>query len=210
MNNEVIGYRALRRLIGLVGFFLPAALAVGNQIFAPGHLAPSISDYYYTSMRNVLVIALGGIGFFLWTYKGYEKDYIPARLAGLFAIGVALCPTVPAHPDHFNNVVGIFHGIFAGLLFVTMTYMSGFLFTKSDKAPSSRTRKKRQRNVVYIVCACIMGGALLAIYPVTHTAALARFYPMFFLESVTIMAFGFSWLTKGQAIPMLRDKEKAR
>jgi hypothetical protein len=199
-NNEVIGYRALRKLIGLVGFFLPAILVAGKQILAPGPWPGSISDYYYTPMRDELVGALVGIGFFLFTYRGYDRDWIPIRLGGIFSIGVAVCPTIPTNPSHFNNIIGIFHGVFASLFFITLASVAMFLFTKSDKASSQRTRRKRQRNTIYVVCAVIMGVSLVLIPITLHLPVLTRYHPVFWLESSAIMAFGFSWLVKGQAI----------
>lgn len=196
----LIDYLTLRKLIGYIALGLPFSLMIGAAITQPGPLPASISDYFYTSMGRVLVGALCAIGVFLTTYRGYGAgDFLAMKIMAVAAIGVAWCPTIPANPSHSDNVVGIFHGIFAATMFVTMTVTCLFLFTRSSKAPSSRPKRKRQRNTVYRVCGILMAVLLIAIYPLTHMAALVRYLPMFCLESAIIMTFGFAWSVKGQA-----------
>jgi drug/metabolite transporter superfamily protein YnfA len=61
-----------------------------------------------------------------------------------------------------------------------------------------------KRNKVYAACgytmlACI---ALVAVLKVDTTLGreLAEYTPVFWLESIAILAFGLSWATKGEAI----------
>src|ERR671933_275348 len=93
-DDVVISYLNLRRAIGLLGMGLPLVLVLGKLLGDGGGLLESISDYYYSSMRNVFVGTLWAIGIFLFSYRGYErKDDIAGTLACLAAIGVALFPT---------------------------------------------------------------------------------------------------------------------
>jgi hypothetical protein len=64
-------------------------------------------------------------------------------------------------------------------------------------------RQKRKRNVVYYVCGGLMTASLLTI--IVYMWFLERQYPdlkdlnpVFWLESVVMVSFGISWLTKGQ------------
>jgi hypothetical protein len=200
---QVIDYLSLRKLIGFIGFFLPSALVTFQKIAAPGSMAPSISDYYYTPSRNILVGALCAVGVFLLTYRGYDKDYIWMRLACFWAIGVAMFPTVPVNPSTFNNIIGIFHGIFATLMFSTLTYVCLFLFTKSDKPKIWRTIAKERDNVVYKVCGIMMATSMILIPLALNLKFLKPYHPMFWLETIIVMAFGFSWLVKGKAMTFL-------
>ena len=92
----LIDYLTLRKLVGYIGLCLPFALIIGKAVLAPGPLPPSISDYYFSVMRDVLVGALCAIGVFLITYRGYGGDFIPMKIMAAGAIGVAWFPTVPA------------------------------------------------------------------------------------------------------------------
>lgn len=59
-------------------------LLVSNVI-----LQGSVSGYYYTGVRDVLVGSLCAIGVFLFSYSGYDDwDKWLTNAAGLFAIGV--------------------------------------------------------------------------------------------------------------------------
>ncbi|MDD5700445.1 MAG: hypothetical protein PHU23_00220 [Dehalococcoidales bacterium] len=202
---NMIGYLALRRLIGIVGLVFPFAMLICQKIQNPLLPLPgSISAYYYATdlTRSILVGALCAIGVFLSTYRGYDQDYIPVRLAAIFAVGVAFFPTVPIHPSGFNNLIGYFHGVFAALMFLTLAYISLFLFTKSSGIWLSR--RKRARNLVYRTCGIIMVVAMVLIYPLTHWCKPIEFlHPMFWLETIIVVSFGVSWLVKGETL--LRD-----
>ena len=51
-NDLVLSFLRVRRAIGLLGFFLPAALIAYGLAFGGGIL-PSMSDYYYSPMREI-------------------------------------------------------------------------------------------------------------------------------------------------------------
>jgi hypothetical protein len=53
-------YMSLRRMVGWIGTLLPATLIAGNTIFART-LPDSMSDYYYTPMRNILIAGLSAL-----------------------------------------------------------------------------------------------------------------------------------------------------
>src|SRR6266852_8308761 len=83
-DSLVLSYLGLRKAVGIIGFALPFVLAIAG----PG-IQGSISCYYYTDMRNVLVGSLCAIGVFLMSTRGYDlRDEIAGRLACVFAIGV--------------------------------------------------------------------------------------------------------------------------
>lgn len=217
----LIDYLSLRKLIGYIALGLPFALMIGEAVVHPGPLPASVSDYFYTSMGRVLVGALCFIGGFLITYRGYGAgDFVAMKIMAAAAIGVAWFPTIPAHPSASDNLVGIFHGVFAATMFVTMTITSLFLFTKTvseirvpmnppgtygwdhnkEHIRAQMAKRKRQRNGAYRVCGIVMAIALVLVPILTHVKAIAPAHPMFWLETVCIVAFGVSWLIKGQAV----------
>ena len=214
----VISYLGLRKAIGILGVALPFvlpfgqillhALGIQSSLHTPV-IANSVSSYYYTDMRNIFVGSMCAIGVFLMSYRGYDwRDKFAGRIAFVCALGVALFPTRPlpvATPD--EKLIGGVHLTFAALLFLTLAYVSLMLFTETDpnKTP---TRQKLQRNVVYrvsgyIMLACIALIAVAALPPIK--AMVEQLAPRFWLEAIAIVAFGVSWLTKGEAI--LKDQE---
>ena len=200
----VISYLRLRKAVGIIGIALPFVLAFGKILLDGPGIQSSVSSYYYTVMRDVFVGSLCAIAVFLLSYRGYErKDDIAGDLACVFAIGVALFPVAPdMNPTPRDKVVGGLHLLFAASFFLTLAFFSLALFRKTD--PTKRpTRKKLQRNVVYTICgytilACIALIAIVTLLP--SDTPVKRLAPVFWLESIAVVAFGISWLTKGEAI----------
>ena len=211
MNNKittnerlVLTYYHLRKIIGVIAISLPFILLFGNLLFFNHYgIESSISHYYYTDMRNVFVGILFAFGVFLFSYKGHErKDDIAGDLACLFAVGVALFPTTPT--ETATTITGYIHVTCAALFFLTLSYFSLFLFTKTDpnKTPSPQ---KYIRNRVYRACGIIMLACmvLVVIYyqlPDSSKMFLAYYKPVFTLETLMVVAFGISWFTKGRGL----------
>jgi hypothetical protein len=203
-SRLVISYLTLRRAIGVIGSSLPFVLVVGKGLLGSWAIQPSISSYYYTGMRNVFVGALCATGVFLLSYRGYDRaDSIASNLAGVFVVGVALLPTAPAvGATPAQTLVSHVHLTLASAYFLTLAYFSLVLFRKTNPAKQMTARKK-QRNVVYTICGytilvCI---ALIAVcFSFFAHSALQSAQPVFWLESAAVLAFGISWLTKGEAI----------
>src|SRR6476661_1899664 len=87
-----VSYLNLRLCIGVLGIALPFILRIGSAIFPPDPY--SVSAYYYSAMRNILVASLCVLGIFLLTYRGYNKlDSRITNVCGAATIGVALFPT---------------------------------------------------------------------------------------------------------------------
>jgi hypothetical protein len=92
-SSLVLSYLGLRKAVGMIGIGLPVVLVLGKVLFDGAGIEPSISNYYYTVMRDVLVGSLCAIGVFLVSYRGYAfVDNIAGKLVTICAIGVALCP----------------------------------------------------------------------------------------------------------------------
>ena len=210
-NALVFSYLTLRKTIGLLGLALPVVLAVGGLlIFDPPGLQRSISAYFYTNISQVFVGTLWAIGFFLLSYKGYGRaDAIAGDLGCIFAVGMTLFPTRPEIVVSSKDVLfGQIHLAFAALFFLTLIFFSVFLFTKTDPSKTP-TREKLQRNRVYKACGYIMAICILliAVYfrlPEADASFLKSCHPVFWLETIAVVAFGISWLTKGEAI--LKDQ----
>ena len=115
-------------------------------------------------------------------------------------------PDMAATPPR-DKLIGAVHLSFAALLFLTLAYFSIVLFTKTASGKNP-TPQKRKRNTVYrisgyAILACILLIALVSLPSIQPLVA--RLAPKFWLEAVAIVAFGVSWLVKGETI--LKDQE---
>lgn len=207
-NSLVVSYLMLRRLVGGLGVLLPVLMVVGARWFGPDlEIRSSISSYYDSVMRDFFVGILFAIGVFLYAYRGYEpkpvagrlqlSDNITGNLAAVFALGVALLPT-----DSPNVAVGGLHLVSASLLFLTLSYFSLKLFTKT-KAKGEETAEKLKRNRVYVACGvmmlvCIAGILVYSLW--FETSSVANLKPVFWLETLALWAFGVSWFVKGETL----------
>jgi hypothetical protein len=200
----VISYLDLRKAIGIIGTALPFVLAIGKVLLGSPGIQSSVSAYYYTAMRDVFVGSLCAIAVFLFSYKGYDRrDDWAGNIAGLAALGVALFPTTPSNPTPQAQLLGTLHLISAAVFFLTLAYFSLVLFKKTSPQ-QPMTIRKVWRNRIYTVCGSVILialalSAIIGIVPAL-AAALERFDPIFWLEAAAIVAFGISWVTKGEAI----------
>lgn len=213
-NALVISYKFLRVTVGVLGMGMPLILYAGGKLIFGLGVQESLSAYYHTAMRDVLVGILFALGVFLLSYKGYGRaDDIAGNLACIFAIGVALFPTLrEGETSEIAQRISVAHHVFAALFLLNLTYFALFLFTKSNKKPSETTPLKRIRNMIYRACGGVMllSILLLAIYFLAQGGEgpfLGSSVPIFWLETVAIIAFGISWFVKSEVI--LKDKEEA-
>lgn len=210
----------LRRTIGWAGMLLPFLLYYILK-FDSDHGEPlySISHYYYTKASGVFVAILCLLAVFLIIYKGYElRDLILSMIAGFSALIIAFFPTgnlteiccdpemtyLVTHLPENSFRTGLHNGA-AAVFFLTLAYMSIFLFTKSNKPKESRTKTKNTKNIIYRVCGILMILSVVAIFCGGYLGWInSEFYDnnqlTFWFETLAIECFGFSWLTKGETL----------
>lgn len=197
---SIISYVTLRRAVGFLGIFLVPVVVLGSLILDhPPQIQISVSAYYYTSMRNEMEGIICGISLFLLSYHGYTRqDSIVSKLAGLFALGIAFFPT--SETSNKGDIVSILHYTTSGIFFALLSYMSIWLFTKTS---GYRTERKRKRDRVYRVCGIIMLVSVIGI-PIDEIGVIhehiAFLKPTLILETLALVSFGISWLTKGEFI----------
>lgn len=211
-QSLVISYLTLRKAVGLLGMALPFLLLFGWWLFERScHFPPSISHFYYSVVGDVFVGTLCAVSLFLFSYNGYDaNDKYAAKAAGLFALLVALFPTNfgsfaaescsrLVRTDHtLSNAV---HYGAALLFFATLTYFCLFLFTKSSQQGPLQGNKKI-RNHIYKICGWILVLCMLLLIVVTllpdaYYRSIRHLKPVYVLETIALLAFGYSWLIKG-------------
>jgi hypothetical protein len=217
INREkslIISFLAMRRLIGILGIALPLIVVLGG-LAQDEHVQGSISGYYYTNMRDFFIGILSGVALFLISYKGYEKiDDIVANMSGVFAVGMILFPTSMYSgeivkvgmfriPDNISEYI---HLSFGAMFFLALSFNSIFLFTR--RHPGVMGKEKRKRNIIYRTCGIVMFLSLVFIPICTFFSRdtfIAKMNPVLICESVALLAFGISWLVKGNTL--FRDKK---
>lgn len=223
-NQLVIYYLSLRKAVGFLGIILPVALVVGTLAFSNcTELQASISDYHNTVMRDVFVGVLCAISLFLFSYTGYDsRDAFIAKLSGILGFVVAIihddydlttdCTLSP--PPEFPTWFPYVHLIAAGIFILTHAYLSIVQFTKSNKPKGMENKRKKQRNFIYKLCgytiiACVLtifGNFILLELKPELEIVLKPFKLVLVLEIISLWAFGFSWVVKGEFI--LKDEEE--
>ena len=186
----------LRILLGVLSILLPIIVAV-----LYGGIPASISATYYvaqciTPFMGILIAA----SFLLISYRGYTAlDDIVLTCAGICGLLICLCPCT----NYAFAAVGTFllppaisgaiHNIAAVIFFILLSYNSLFLFTKTDGV---MTKKKKARNIIYIICGIgMMASFLLILLPI--------YCSIWLTETVALFFFGISFLTKADVFPWL-------
>lgn len=220
-NGLILSYQALQQLLGWFGLTLPVVLLL-YAAFAVQGLQPSISDFYYTAMGDVLVGILSAIGIFLLCYRGYEKlpgqwlsDRQVSFTAGIAALGVAVFPVhrLGQPPCNLTDVTCItfgwsvhpdwFHYGSAAVFFACLALFCLVLFTRGDRTPDGHILWT-PRNIFYTTCGGLIVLSILAMAPYVMgndqtRALLAGYNYLFWWETLGILAFAASWLKKGKA-----------
>jgi|SRR5687767_11577810 len=219
-QSLIISYLTLRKAVGILGIILPFLLMAGFKIFNPHcSFPPSISHFYYTDMGNWFVGTLCAVSLFLFCYNGHDKaDLIAAKLAAVFALLTAMFPTdfdafTPAdlcsriRREGPNMVSNLVHYISASLLFAMFAFFSLIQFTKTNKR-GPVGEQKQKRNTVYKICGWVIVLSITGIALISFVddwyEKLKEYKPTFVLETIALIAFGFSWLVKGETL--FKDK----
>ncbi|HVZ24970.1 MAG TPA: hypothetical protein VG842_02890 [Sediminibacterium sp.] len=213
----------LRKLVGILGMLLPLLLFVFLWVDM-GYMQPlpSISHYYFTRVCGIFILVVGLLGFSLVVYKGWEKeDFFISLAAGVSALLLLLFPTdnlgTDCNQDFSKVYVTIlrtskirpgFHYACAAIFLGCLAYMSFFLFTKSDLPAGKRPARKVTRNRIYRSCAIVMVFAMMVIISGLAGIIPENWYTQhsvtFWMETLAIEAFGFSWMVKGRSF--LKDR----
>lgn len=216
-DNLIISYITLRRLIGIMGILLPFICIIGAMAVCGYPVQDSISYYYYTNMRDFFIGLMACISMFLITYNGYTRtDSLVTTSSGIAGLCVAVFPCMCR--SGAPMLIGIFqldpvvseiiHVSSAGVFFVLLAVNSIFLFTKSSHSPEEFSLNKKIRNAIYVSCGVIILVSLVTL--LVLSLAMGRPWAeehriTIIIETVMLLAFGTSWLIKGETL--FRDRE---
>ncbi|MDQ6472534.1 hypothetical protein RB619_17975 [Flavobacterium sp. LHD-80] len=212
-SYDVFTYRRIRRAIGYLGISLPILLVGFSLIsFFQTQIQPSISDYYYTNLREIFTGTLCAVGLFLIRYKGHgntsiwKNDNLLTNVAGIMAIGVALIPTNPA--DFSQKIytfipsaktwLGWLHYGFAGVFFLILALLAINVFTIGQVNETRTPKSILNENNIYKFCGYTILVSLILV-PISGKFKLFAYSTLVF-ETIALFAFGIAWLIKGRAL----------
>jgi hypothetical protein len=211
-------YLILRTSVGALGVALPFVLVLCDGLWFDGDPFPrnSLSAYYYSGMRDVLVGVICSIGIFLLAYKVAESnlDNTLSSFAGIAAIGIALFP--PALPatgtrsslqEHLGEAVAAqLHFLTAAAFIVALGVLS-VLFGVREGKRDAKVGKRSPKfwRIYHYVCAGVIAVALLWM-GLTELFEFGPRQALLYGEAVSLLAFGASWFWKGLELDMLRNK----
>ncbi|SHG98098.1 hypothetical protein [Cognatishimia maritima] len=206
-----VTYFNIRQSLGVIAMIFPLGLLLGGYI-TEGHVLPSISDYYFSSMRDFVVGALVAIGLFLMAYRAERRpdtdwlDTLTGLGAGAAAIGLALFPNKP----HATGVETFFHAIMDDRISVALHFLSSFVFlttlTLYCLRIFARAAPVGERRFYQICGWTIVASGIIATFAsfvrafdwFQAQAIVEHLNLIFWLEAAGIWAFCAAWLLKGQ------------
>ena len=204
-----------QRVISMLSFFLPVFLVTWSVVTDAG-IRGSLSEYYYTPVRDIFVGVLCALALFLWSYRGYHPynpelraDRIVAKVASVAAALTALAPLNPRQRGEctlLQCVLGIqvtdwIHNIAAAVFMAALATFCLVLFPMTAIPGPGKSR----RLVIYGTCGAIIALVLLLMVvwkflPVDIYFALGRYKPIFVLETLALFAFSIAWLLRSRAV----------
>jgi uncharacterized protein involved in cysteine biosynthesis len=172
----------------------------------------SISDYYYTNLRDIFTGTLAAVGLFMISYKGHrnpsilKNDQLLTNIAGIMAIGVALIPVTRDLESQkiytlipFNfDWLGWLHYGFAAMLFGIFALLAINVFTIGQNKAEDIPVSTLNENNLYRVCGIAI-IILMILVPISEVFELFP-YSTLILEALALFFFGTAWLIKGRAL----------
>ena len=206
----VSSYFTLRQSLGIMSMLFPLALFFGG-LLTMGEVMPSISDYYFSPMRDLVVSALVVFGIFLAASREDGPDAIQPNLIGFMAcagaVGVALFPNQPPTAGMQSFV----HTFLDPKLCIMLHFASALMFLfalaafclcRFTRRADVRERRFHQYCGKTIIAAGIIAtiasfGRLFNWPGMAHHVEALNV--IFWLETIGVWAFCLSWMVKGRA-----------
>lgn len=226
----VRSYLLIRTVVGTLGALLPTLLFVLEWVFLRGAVTirDSLSAYYFTPARDLLVGVLCISGVLLLTYMAGQTrtwDFWLSSVAGVAAFGVAFFPTVRPHlPDGAplcgtvpeprgctqlqqawgETAVAAVHFTSAAVFILALAAIC-FVFAHRERRHGGKPVRVAFHRACGITILVAVAWILLGLVIEVEIAGLS---PLYVGEVVALYAFAASWLIKGhdlrRLLPWLR------
>ena len=191
------------------------------------NLKDSISHFYYSTVGELFTGALCAVALFLFSYRGYKKPtygkyhYVPGdnfmcNFAAIMAMLVVIFPTSSEEiSDNFRAFVsskntGYIHYAAAALFFITLSIISFVNFRRTEFPEQFGEMKSHP---IYKKCAIIMMSCMAILLVIFSMEKLGfnvswteTYNVTYWLETIMLLAFGFSWIVKGKIDELVAKK----
>ena len=202
-TNPIFDYKALRLMLGIIALALPFLVTAIAKM-----PLPSISASYFTEARDTFVGLLFVIGGLMLAYNGHTtREAIAAKIAAICALLIALFPTAKACGDPSQTAT--IHTAAAVVLFSILAWFCFVPFRKNTKGKGG---KKGKRAKLYFACGSVIVASMAVglvgklVLPCEKAASLDL---IFWVEAISLGAFGVAWIVAGKVIPLLVNDEDA-
>ncbi len=202
-TSPIFDYKALRLIVGIIALALPIIVTLASQ----EDLA-SISASYFTGARDYFVGLLFVVGALMLAYNGHtSKEALASKVAAVSAVVVALFPTLS--DGCTSSQSSAIHAAAAVTLFLILAY---FCFGPFRENTKGKAGKKGYRAKLYFTCGTVMVVCLLVGFVsklVLSCETMDAWKVIYWVEAVSLGAFGVAWIVAGKIIPALVDKQDA-
>jgi hypothetical protein len=184
-------------------FLVGCLVAIGVFLIAykgyPRQPGESFSDQWVSTIAGLGAI---GVAFF----PVVPLDLAACPPGGVFPIVAdtprdLTCP-IQGFVTHWTHFAWI-HFASAAVFFLCLAVFCFFLFPKGDLKPDGSIDWSAPNNRVYLICGSLLVASIVflglyAVLPASAKATLGGFHYIFWWETVGVVAFAISWLTKGK------------
>ena len=199
LQKHITGtYTTLRLGVAVIGIALPLLLWIGGLIVLDVPLRDSMSAYYHTGMRNVLVGLLFATGACLYLYKGFsDQENVALNCAGIFAVCVAMFPPgLPGGPTRLLTA----HSAAGALFFLAVAYVCLFRAPDTLTLMRDAERARSYRRAYRLIGTGMVLSPVIA-WVLTQFLRGGDGNPYtFFIELAGTWIFGAYWLVKSREI----------
>lgn len=202
-TNPIFDYKALRLMLGIIALTLPFLVTAIAKM-----PLPSISASYFSEARDEFVGLLFVVGGLMLAYNGHtNREAYAAKVAAICALLIALFPTAKACGDPSQTAA--IHTVAAILMFSILAWFCFVPFRKNTKGKGG---KKGARAKLYFACGsviviCMAAGLVGKLVLSCEKAASLDL--IFWVEAISLGAFGVAWIVAGKVIPLIVDEEEA-
>jgi len=214
-HQLVVSFLTTGRAIAFLGLFLPASMLVWS-LLTGSSIRGSLSEYYYTPVRDLMVGTLIAMAVFLWSYRGFSDrdedlraDRRVGKVAAVAAVIIAFAPITPRNDDRCTLVQCIIgpqsaafvHSIGASMFFICLAIFCLVLLPRSVvRSPGAMKRVRIYLSCGWLIVAAIVFIGTWQFLPADIVFALGHYRPVFWAEAGAIVAFSFAWIVRGRAL----------
>lgn len=214
-HQLVVSFLTTGRAIAFLGLFLPASMLVWS-LLTRSSIRGSLSEYYYTPVRDLMVGTLIAMAVFLWSYRGFSDrdddlraDRHVGKIAAVAAAIIAFSPITPRNDDRCTLVqciigretAALVHSVGATTFFVCLAIFCLVLLPRSVvRGHGAVTRVRIYLGCGWLIVAACVFIAVWQFLPAEIVFALGHFRPVFWAETAAIVAFSSAWIVRGRAL----------